>query len=107
MTPRRGLARRKFLQAGCAAAAATFAAPLVLPARALAAQGRPGANERIGVGYIGVGRRGLQLMGLPKEGRIVAVCDLNQPRADAVATRASAGPTTTTARCSTPRTWMP
>jgi predicted dehydrogenase len=73
------------LQAGCGAAAATLAAPLVLPARVFAAQGRRTPNDRIGVGYIGVGRRGVQLMGLPKEGRIVAVCDINQPRADTVA----------------------
>ncbi len=34
---------------------------------------------------IGVGRRGLQLMSMPAEGRIVAVCDLNRLRADSVA----------------------
>jgi len=70
------------------------ALPLIIPARVLAAEGQPGANERIGVGYIGVGRRGVQLMGptkevqligLPAAGRIVAVCDVNAPRADALA----------------------
>lgn len=44
-----------------------------------------GANDRIGVGYIGVGRRGKQLMPLPNTGRIVAVADLFRPRAEEVA----------------------
>ena len=44
--------------------------------RALASAERPGANERIGIGYIGVGRRGNQLMGLPADAQIVAVADV-------------------------------
>lgn len=59
--------------------------PWFVPSGVLAADDRPGANDRIGVGYIGVGRRGLQLMGLPKEGRIVAVADINRTRAEQVA----------------------
>ncbi len=42
---------------------------------------KPGPNERIGIGYIGVGRRGRQLRPMPPEGRIVAVCDLYKPQA--------------------------
>jgi len=76
------LSRRRFLTAS---AGAGLAVPLFVQARVLGAEGQPGANDRIGVGYIGVGRRGSQLMGLPKEGRIVAVCDVNAPRADSVA----------------------
>ena len=53
--------------------------------RFLSAPGRPGANDRIGVAYIGCGRRARQLMGLPKEGRFVAVADVNLPRAEEVA----------------------
>jgi predicted dehydrogenase len=59
--------------------------PALIPAGVLAAPGRPGANERIGVGYIGVGRRGNQLMALPAEGRIVAVADVDRTRAESVA----------------------
>ncbi len=73
--------RRRFL----ACAAATVAVPSLIPRSVLAAADRPGANDRIGLGFIGVGRRGNQLMnGLPKtqEGRIVAVADLDRTRRD-------------------------
>ncbi|MFQ5811148.1 MAG: Gfo/Idh/MocA family protein, partial [Armatimonadota bacterium] len=56
-----------------------------IPSGVLAGPGQPGANDRIGVGYIGVGRRAKGLMGLPKEGQMVAVADCNGPRAEAVA----------------------
>ncbi|MBM4088870.1 MAG: Gfo/Idh/MocA family oxidoreductase, partial [Planctomycetes bacterium] len=43
-----------------------------------------GANERIGVGAIGIGgRTGLLLDQLPDDGRIVALSDCNLPRAEA------------------------
>jgi predicted dehydrogenase len=61
-----------------------MALPLLIPRHVLAAPGRPGANDQIGVAYVGVGRRGNQLMGLPPEGRIVAACDLDRRRADTV-----------------------
>jgi predicted dehydrogenase len=51
----------------------------------LAAPGRPGANDRIGLGYIGAGRRANQLMNLPPEGRIVAAADFDKRRAAQVA----------------------
>jgi len=75
--------RRQFLSvAGCA-----LAAPLIIPRAVLAADDRPGANDRIGIGYIGAGRRANQLMGLPAEGRIVAVADVDTERREAVATK--------------------
>jgi predicted dehydrogenase len=74
--------RRRFLQASAASA---FAVPSLVPVSVLGRAAGPGANERIGIGYIGIGRRGTQLMGLPKDGRIVAVCDVNERRAEAVA----------------------
>jgi predicted dehydrogenase len=58
---------------------------MIVSARALAAPGRPGANDRIGVAYIGAGRRARQLMRLPDEGRIVAVADVHRGRAEEVA----------------------
>ncbi len=50
----------------------------------------PGATERIGLGFIGVGRRGQQLMSsVPPMGRIVAVADVDLRRAQEAAQRAS------------------
>ena len=44
----------------------------------------PGANQRIGIGAIGVGgRASLLLNQLPPDGRIVALCDCNLPTAEA------------------------
>ena len=59
----------------------------------LAANGQPGANDRIGVGFIGIGRQASDLMtvlvGLP-EARVVAVADVNLKRAEAAAAKQSA-----------------
>lgn len=76
--------RRGFLL-GVALGSAAVGAPRFVPSSVLAAPGRPGANDRIGVGYVGVGRRGNQLMGLPPEGQIVAAADVDARRAEAVA----------------------
>ena len=76
--------RRGFLKR-CAVTGIGLAAPSFVPSHVLASDERPGANDRIGVGYIGVGRRGQQLMGLPKEARIVAVSDVYRDRAESVA----------------------
>jgi predicted dehydrogenase len=75
------ISRRQLLATGLAAA------PLFIPRHVLAAPGQPGANDRIGVGYFGAGRRANQLMGLPPEGKIVAACDVDRRRADAVAAK--------------------
>lgn len=77
--------RRRFLAQSAALAAGAIAIPTIVPAGVLAAPGQPGANDRIGVGYIGVGRRGNQLMGLPPAGRIVAVADVDRQRAETTA----------------------
>jgi predicted dehydrogenase len=68
MTSSRQVTRRRFL-AGSAAGA--MACPYFVPARAF------GANERVIVGFIGVGGRGLQNMPA-HEGRIAAVCDVDK-----------------------------
>jgi predicted dehydrogenase len=81
------LSRRRFLARSAAAAAGGMAAPSLIPSTALASAERPGANDRIGVGYIGVGRRANQLMGLPPDGQIVAAADVDLGRAKAVAAR--------------------
>ncbi|MFQ6131759.1 MAG: Gfo/Idh/MocA family protein [Armatimonadota bacterium] len=68
------LNRRKFVTAAAAGVAA-----------ARATDRAPGANERIGVGFIGVGNRGGQLLKatLPNEDvDVVALCDVYQPYLD-------------------------
>jgi len=79
--------RRRFLIEGAKAAAATLAVPWLIHDGVLAGAGQPGANDRIGIGYIGVGRRGRQLMGLPPEGRIVAASDVSMTRAEEIAAK--------------------
>ena len=76
--------RRRFLQTAAAAAtAAGVAMPMIIPRSALAAPGKPGANERVTVGAIGVGNRAkLLLQQLPEGGQIVALSDCNLPRAE-------------------------
>lgn len=78
-----GLSRRTFLQRSSLFVAGA-ALPQILPGGVLAAAGRPGANDRIGIGFIGIGRQasGLlqNLLKLP-EARFVAVADVNLNRA--------------------------
>ncbi len=84
----RKLTRRDFLRNATGGIAAPYLIPTgLLAAGPLVETERPGPNERIGVGYIGVGRRGSALMGLPPGGRIVAVCDVDPHRAQAAADR--------------------
>ncbi|OHB70942.1 MAG: hypothetical protein A2V70_19625 [Planctomycetes bacterium RBG_13_63_9] len=85
----RGLNRRRFLRRSAALASAGAALPYFIPSGVLAASipggaGEPGPNDRVGVGYIAAGRRAADLMNLPKEGRMVAVSDINVKRAEAV-----------------------
>lgn len=77
--------RREFLRRSIGAAAITAAAPLLLPGRLWAADGRRGPNDRINVGYIAVGRRARQLMDLPPDMQIVAISDVNRQRLDELA----------------------
>ena len=60
-----------------------MAAPYFVPSSVFAADGKPGANDRITIGAIGVGgRASLLLKQLPEAGQIVALCDCNLPRAE-------------------------
>ncbi|MGE0756722.1 MAG: Gfo/Idh/MocA family protein [Pirellulaceae bacterium] len=63
--------RRRFLAQSSVSAAGAFAAPYFVPARAF------GANERVVVGFIGVGGRGMQ-NAPPHEGQIAAACDVDK-----------------------------
>ncbi|MFH1267767.1 MAG: twin-arginine translocation signal domain-containing protein, partial [Planctomycetota bacterium] len=84
----RRVPRRTFLKtAGAAAAAgAALGAPQVIPATALAAPGKKGANERILVGHIGMGGRARSLHGelgplrAKGESESIAVCDIDEKR---------------------------
>jgi len=76
--------RRDFIRTSAAAAIAGVSAPLVIPSRALAAAGRPGANDRIQIGIIGLGGRAKWLMQFEDFSavQIVAVADSFLPRCD-------------------------
>ena len=68
------LSRRRVLQA----AAATLAAPLLIPKSALGDETKAPASERVTVGHIGVGGRGRAVLGDfrgCKEAQSVAVAD--------------------------------
>jgi predicted dehydrogenase len=74
----RPLTRRDFMSASAAA----LAVPLILP-RAAGNAARAGANDQIGVGFIGIGKRSCEL--LPafldhKDLRVLAVCDVDKNR---------------------------
>ena len=89
------VSRRKFIVSGAALTATAAAAPFVIPSGVLAAPGRPGANDRIGIGGIGVGRQGSEMVQVAsrlKDARIVAVADVNRPRAEAFAAKMEAHP---------------
>jgi predicted dehydrogenase len=74
--------RREFL----ATATAAMSAAWTVPSGVLAARGRPGANERITVGLIGVGGMGNGHLNMLKRFRelgevnIAAVCDIDEKR---------------------------
>src|ERR1035438_6807630 len=70
------VSRRQFLSRTSLAAAAGVAFPAIIPSHVLGAPGRPGANDRIQVGVIGVGfRANLLIDQLPKPGQVVALSD--------------------------------
>ena len=70
--------RRRFL----AQSAVAVGLPALIPGDVLARPGKPGANDRIAIGAIGVGNRARLLLDqLPESGQIVGLCDCNLPRA--------------------------
>ncbi len=79
---KRTIGRRRFL----AAAGAAIGAPLFVPAGVLGAAGRPGANERIVTGHIGVGGMGgghlrdMVARMKRREVDVAAVCDVDEKR---------------------------
>jgi len=74
--------RRQFLgQSAAAAAAAACSLPAIVPAAALGRQGGVAANDRIGVGMIGVGRQtvayNLKAFLTNPDTHVVAVCEVD------------------------------
>ena len=70
----RKFSRRDVLKIGSAA----VALPYLIPARVLAAKDRPGANDKVLVGIIGLGGRAQGIVGESRDVadlRIAAVCD--------------------------------
>src|SRR5690349_17041230 len=76
------VSRREFLTR----AAATAALPTILPSGILAAPGRPGANDRIVVGYIGVGGQGTGHV-REDDSAAAAICDVDADHAANAAKR--------------------
>lgn len=82
-TARTRFSRRAFLASSSLAASAvssSFTAPHLLRAASTVS-----ANERVGIGYIGAGRRAQQLTGLPADAHIVAIADCDIRRAESMA----------------------
>jgi len=71
--------RRRFLASTGAAVGAAWAAPAVLPASALGADGTVAPSNRIGVGMIGLGRQAiahnLPVFARAPDAQVVALCD--------------------------------
>jgi len=75
----RSITRRKAL----IGSAAGLAAPMFIPRSVLGGNGKPGANNRIGVGLIGLGHRAMLLsQQLPEAGQMMALCDCNLAKAE-------------------------
>jgi predicted dehydrogenase len=89
---RTGLSRRTFLQRSSLLLTGA-ALPQILPSGVLAAEGRPGANDRIGIGFIGMGRRAndlIRILSMCPEARCVAIADVNLTRARGTASKHNA-----------------
>jgi predicted dehydrogenase len=80
MNEKSRVSRRRFLKSTTAAAAGTLAVPYLIPRSVLASEDSLGANDRIGIGGIGIGRQGsgvFQNCVKSKHGRAVAIADVN------------------------------
>ncbi|HEX3999691.1 MAG TPA: Gfo/Idh/MocA family oxidoreductase [Pirellulales bacterium] len=76
--PTSKVSRRKVL----GYAASGVALPYLIPSGVLASPGKPGANDRVVIGFIGTGHRANQLMDqVPAGGKIVAIADCFLKRA--------------------------
>ncbi|MFB3788623.1 MAG: Gfo/Idh/MocA family protein [bacterium] len=78
--------RRDFMRIS-ATAAAGLAMPMVIPSHVFGQAGKPGANDRVAVAFIGLGGRATWILQYDdlSQAQIVAVCDCFRPRCDAIA----------------------
>jgi len=79
--------RRDFLR-GAVLASTGLAVPYFIPSGVLATIGQPGANEKVGIAGVGIGRQGSGVLAqaLKARGtRFVAIADVNLPRAQKTA----------------------
>ena len=91
MTIDRNVSRRRFLRRAAAGTAAAAAFPYLIPRHVLGAPGRPGANDRIQVGVIGVGNRANLLIDqLPQPGQVAALADCWLARCEQAAAKRQA-----------------
>ena len=82
------MTRRGFLRRGAAAGLAAAVTPMALRSGVLAANGNPGANDRLAIGLIGAGAMGpglARIMSLQDDVAIAAVADVDLDKAEAVA----------------------
>ena len=81
------ISRRSFIREAASVGTAGMAVPYFVPAGALGAQGRAGANDKIGVGLIccgGMGRANLNACAARSDVVVTGACDVWKPRRDAV-----------------------
>lgn len=77
MARRKDFTRRNFLKRAAGAASAVIAAPYFVPGRALGAEDKPAASERVTIGLIGCGGRGSGVFRglIGAGGQPIAACD--------------------------------
>jgi predicted dehydrogenase len=93
MIPSNAMSRRRFLKSTSLFAVDAISLPYWVPRGALRADDQPGANDRVGIGIVGIGRRAPQILAaLPADARIVAIADVYQPRCLAAGKRYRAEP---------------
>lgn len=83
------VSRRTFVATGMLGAVT----PLFIPSSVLGRLGRVGANDRIGVGFIGMGKRAFELLGPfmnRSDCRVTAVCDVDTTRREQAKKRVDA-----------------
>ncbi|MGA2797231.1 MAG: Gfo/Idh/MocA family oxidoreductase [Thermoguttaceae bacterium] len=82
------MSRRTFLQTAGAVAGSALVLPHLIPSKVLAAQARPGANQRPNIALIGAGERGMTHLAslVDRMGKgelnVAAVCDADEKRLD-------------------------
>jgi len=83
MTKKYSVHRRQFLKTSVATGAAAAIAPTIIPSSAIGRDGATPPSERIVVGGIGIGNRGLYDLGCfleQKDVQFAAVCDVKETR---------------------------